>query len=272
MRIVQYRYKGRLLVGALDGDEITAFAIQDGLLSYIRRGITPQLTSERVKLADVDLTYPLSPGKIVAVGRNYAAHAAELDHEVPKEPLLFVKLSTSVIGINEPICWHRDVTTQVDWEGELAVIIGKTAYRVSEDEAMNYVYGYTVANDVSARDLQDKDNQWIRAKGLNTFCPLGPSVLTRSEIDNPHDLMVTTTVNGEQMQHASTANMIYKIPGLIAYCSQAFTLEPGDVILTGTPEGVGKAQNPPRFLQDGDRVSVTIDGIGTLTNPCEVLG
>jgi len=272
MRIMQFRYKGRSLVGSLKGDELTLFAIQDGLVSYIQRGITPQLTSERVKLDEVEVLPPLLPKKIVAVGRNYAAHAEELNHEVPKEPLLFVKLSTSVIGDGQAIRWYPDVTEQVDWEGELAVIISKTAYRISEDKAMDYVFGYSVANDVSARDLQDKDNQWIRAKGLDTFCPLGPMVVTKSEIDDPHALMVTTTVNGEQMQHASTGNMIYKIPALIAYCSQAFTLQAGDVILTGTPEGVGKAQTPPRFLQHGDTVAVTIDGIGTLTNPCEMLG
>ena len=271
MRIVNFRHQGRMRLGALKGDEITLFSMQDGLMSFMRRGITPQPTSERVKLDEVKLLAPYyTPGKIVCVGRNYAAHAAELDHEVPDEPLLFVKLSTAVIGHGETIRWSESLTTQVDWEGELAVLIGKTAKNVSEEDAMEYVFGYTVGNDVSARDLQSNDSQWIRAKGLDTFCPLGPMVLTADEIDDPHDLTVKTTVNGEEMQNGHTGLMIYKIPTLISYCSRAFTLEPGDIIMTGTPAGVGKGMKPPRFLKDGDTVTVSIDGIGELSNPCAV--
>jgi 2-keto-4-pentenoate hydratase/2-oxohepta-3-ene-1,7-dioic acid hydratase in catechol pathway len=185
--------------------------------------------------------------------------------------LLFAKLNTSVIGDGDMITWSESITTQVDWEGELGVVIGRTARNVREADAYNHIYGYTVGNDVSARDLQSNDGQWIRAKGLDTFGPLGPCLVTRDEIADPHQLTIMTSVNGEQLQYASTGLMLYKIPQLIAYCSRAFTLQPGDVILKGTPAGVGKGMKPPRFLKDGDEVSVTIDGIGTITNRCQII-
>ncbi len=271
MKLIHFRYAGRLRSGMIDGDEITLFSMQDGILAFIRRGITPQPTSERVKLEEVEVLAPFTPGKIIGVGRNYADHAKELDNAIPEKPLLFAKWSTSVIASGEPITWHTDMTTQVDYEGELAVIIGKRATKVSEADALNYVFGYAIANDVSARDLQDNDKQWVRAKGLDTFCPFGPVIVSRQDIEDPHALTIVTKLNDDEVQHASTGDMIFKIPQLIAYCSQAFTLEPGDVILTGTPSGVGKAQDPPRFLQDSDVVTISIDGIGELSNPCKVI-
>jgi 2-keto-4-pentenoate hydratase/2-oxohepta-3-ene-1,7-dioic acid hydratase in catechol pathway len=219
---------------------------------------------------DANWRAPLRPSKIMCVGRNYAAHAAELGNDVPERPLIFAKYPTCVIGAGETIRWRTEITDQVDWEGELAVIIGKTAKRISEDQAFEHIFGYTVANDVSARDLQSTEGQWTRAKGHDTFCPLGPVVVTRDEIPDPHNLRISTMVNGETKQDSTTGNMFFKVAYLVAYLSQTFTLEAGDIILTGTPAGVGKGMKPPQFLHNGDTVSVTIEGIGTLTNGCVV--
>lgn len=211
---------------------------------------------------------PLLPRKILCVGRNYAEHAAEMKNEVPSKPLIFSKFTTSVIGSGEEIRWSQAITQQVDWEGELAVVIGKTARNITEEEAFDYIFGYTIANDVSARDLQSSESQWSRAKGHDTFCPIGPCIVTRDEIADPNNLHITTEVNGETMQDGHTGDMIFNVPYLVAYLSRTFTLEPGDLILTGTPAGVGKGMNPPRFLKDGDEVRVTIEGIGMLQNIC----
>ena len=272
MQLVTFSKGKRTLIGILEDDVVYQTSFSINMFDLLQRGVKPVRTSERHKLDDVKLHAPFVPGKIIAVGRNYDEHAAELGNEVPEKPLLFTKLISSVIGPEDTISWDTVITDQVDWEGELAVVIGKRGKAIKEDEAYNYIYGYTIANDVSARDLQATEGQWTRAKGLDTFCPMGPVLLTRDALGDPHDLQVTTTVNGETMQDASTAQMVHKIPALLAYISQAVTLMPGDVILTGTPAGVGKGMKPPRFLQDGDEVSVTIAGLGTLTNTCKVLG
>lgn len=259
-------------VGLLESNGVYRLENWQGTLQeLIAYGVTPKKTGKAIPVDDVIIKAPLKPGKIIAVGRNYAAHAEELGNTVPTEPLLFAVFPSAVIGDGDTIRWSTALTQKVDWEGELAVIIGSTGWQIPEAEAMQYVYGYTVANDVSARDLQDNDKQWVRAKGLDTFCPLGPAIITADAIKDPHNLTVTTTVNGEQMQNGNTSLMIYRIPTLIAYCSQAFTLEPGDIILTGTPAGVGKGMDPPRFLADGDEVTVEISGVGRLSNPCMVL-
>ncbi len=182
---------------------------------------------------------------------------------------MFSKLPNSVIGTGDTITWSEAVTQQVDWEAELAVVIGKRAAQVSVEDAMKFVYGYTAANDITARDLQETEPQWVRGKGMDTFCPLGPVIVTKNEIPDPHALALTTTVNGETMQNGNTGDMIHRVDALVSYISQWITLEPGDVILTGTPSGVGKGMKPPRFLKDGDVVAVTVEGIGTLTNPCK---
>lgn len=258
-------------IGILEDDHIRSISPEsDDMVKLIKRGEPPAFGEERFPLDDVILKAPLSPRKIVCVGRNYVEHASELGNEVPQEPLLFAKLTTTVIGPGEQIRWRESITTQVDWEVELAVVIGKPARYVPEEDAMQYVFGYTVANDVSARDLQSHDRMWIRAKGLDTFCPLGPWIVTRDAIANPHALDVRTTVNGEVMQDSNTSLMIFRIPFLIAYCSQAFTLMPGDLLLTGTPDGVGKGKNPPRFLKHGDTVTVSVGGIGEISNTCHV--
>lgn len=274
MKLVTFAHKNspsKLQLGILEGNRIIETEpAQNDLLELISQGIMPGHGEKSVAMTDTIIKAPFRPAKIIGVGRNYAAHAEELGSDLPAAPLLFAKFSSSVIGHGEPIVWSKSITSQVDWEGELAVIIGKTARNVDEATAMDYVFGYTVANDVSARDLQQNDGQWVRAKGLDTFCPLGPCVVTRDEISDPYRLTIKTTVNGQEMQNSSSGLMMFKIAHLVSYCSQAFTLNPGDIILTGTPAGVGKGMKPPKFLQSGDIVTVEIDGIGKLTNTCRI--
>jgi 2-keto-4-pentenoate hydratase/2-oxohepta-3-ene-1,7-dioic acid hydratase in catechol pathway len=210
-------------------------------------------------------------GKIVAIGLNYRDHVRETGMELPSRPLVFAKFATSVIGDGEPIVIDRSITKRVDWEVELAVVIGRRMTRVAINDALEHVLGYTVANDVSARDVQFEDAQWVRGKSLDTFCPLGPVVVPAAEIPNPQDLGLRTRINGETMQDSTTAEMIFGVAELLSFCSHSFTLEPGDVVLTGTPWGCGEFMDPVRSLQRGDIVEVEIDGIGTLRNPVEEL-
>jgi 2-keto-4-pentenoate hydratase/2-oxohepta-3-ene-1,7-dioic acid hydratase in catechol pathway len=211
------------------------------------------------------------PSKIIAVGRNYRAHAAEEAAAVPEAPLLFAKLPSALVGDGATITWSASLTGEVDYEAELGVVIGRQARHVPPEEALAHVLGYTCLNDVSARDLQVRDGQWTRAKGLDTFCPMGPWLVTADVIPDPGDLRVRCRVNGELRQDASTRNLVHGIADLISYCSRSFTLEPGDVIATGTPGGVGAFRDPPVFLADGDVVEVEIDGIGVLRNRCRVV-
>jgi 5-carboxymethyl-2-hydroxymuconate isomerase len=207
------------------------------------------------------------PGKIVAIGLNYRDHVREAEMQLPERPLVFTKFTTSVIGDGDTIEIDRALTQRVDWEVELAVVIGRRMRRVAQEDALDHVLGYTVANDVSARDVQFGDEQWVRGKSLDTFCPLGPVVVPAAEVPDPQALGLRTRVNGETVQDSSTAEMIFPVAELLSFCSQAFTLEPGDVVLTGTPWGCGEFMDPPRSLQGGDVVEVEIDGIGTLRNP-----
>ena len=214
-----------------------------------------------------ELGPPLAPGKVVAIGLNYRAHVDESEVETPERPLVFAKFPSSVIGPGAPIVVDTDLAERVDWEVELAIVIGRRMRRVPAERALDHVLGYTVANDVSARDLQFGDGQWTRGKSLDTFCPLGPVVVTADELGPVDDLRLTTKVNGELMQDDSTASMIFDVPHLLEFCSRSFTLDPGDVILTGTPEGCGEFMDPQRHLSPGDVVEVEIEGIGSLTNP-----
>ena len=204
------------------------------------------------------------PGKIVAIGLNYMDHVRESGAEPPKQPLVFCKFTTSLIGDGETIRIPRALTERVDWEVELAAIIGKTARNVSVEDALSYVGGYTVANDVSARDLQFADVQWVRAKSLDTFCPIGPKVV---QLDDPQNLKLITRVNGETVQDSNTSEMIFGVAELVSFCSHSFTLEEGDMILTGTPWGCGEFMDPKRSLKGGDVVECEIEGIGVLRNP-----
>jgi 2-keto-4-pentenoate hydratase/2-oxohepta-3-ene-1,7-dioic acid hydratase in catechol pathway len=206
------------------------------------------------------------PGKIVCVGLNYRDHAAEAGLDLPQAPLLFAKWPNTLIGDGDAIVLPPE-SKQVDYEAELGVVIGTTAKRVSERDALDHVEGYICLNDVSARDLQFADGQWTRGKSPDTFCPVGPRLVPREEVDDPQALAIRCIVNGEALQDSSTAQMIFSVAEIIAYASQVITLEPGDLIATGTPAGVGVFRDPKVLLQDGDEVSVEIEGLGTLTNP-----
>jgi 2-keto-4-pentenoate hydratase/2-oxohepta-3-ene-1,7-dioic acid hydratase in catechol pathway len=220
-------------------------------------------------LDEADLLAPLPrPGKIVAIGRNYRDHAAEEGVEPPPAPLIFAKWPTAVVGSGAEVRWDPELSRQVDYEAELAVVIGTRARRVAPAVALDHVLGYTCLNDVSARDIQFGDGQWVRGKSLDTFCPMGPVLVTADEIGDPQDLAISCTVGDERVQDARTSAMYFGIAEIISYCSHSFTLEPGDVIATGTPGGVGVFRDPPRFLQDGDRVVVEIERIGRLENVC----
>jgi 2-keto-4-pentenoate hydratase/2-oxohepta-3-ene-1,7-dioic acid hydratase in catechol pathway len=222
-------------------------------------GVDPggvRLTGNRYPLAEVRLLAPVLPSKVVGAGRSFPAHARETNREPPAEPVLFLKPSTSVTGPSDAIKYPVKITERADFEGELAVIIGRLCHGVPRERADEVIFGYTCANDVTARDLQARDGQWTRAKGFDTFCPLGPWMETGTD---PSDLGITTMVNGDVRQHARTSELLWDVPSLVEYVSSVMTLLPGDVLLTGTPEGVGP-------LTHGDEVSVTIESIGTLTN------
>jgi 2-keto-4-pentenoate hydratase/2-oxohepta-3-ene-1,7-dioic acid hydratase in catechol pathway len=208
------------------------------------------------------------PGKVVAIGRNYREHVDEEGADRPAAPLIFAKWPSSVVGHGADIRWDPELATQVDYEAELAVVIGRPARRVSEGEALDYVLGYTCLNDVSARDIQFGDGQWVRGKSLDTFCPMGPALVTADEIPDPQRLAISCRLRGSVVQEASTAQMYFGVAAIVSYCSQSFRLEPGDVIATGTPGGVGIFRDPPTLLGDGDEVSVEIEGIGRLVNVC----
>jgi len=221
------------------------------------------------RLETTELLAPVPrPGKIVAIGRNYRDHVDEEGADRPTAPLIFAKWPSSVIGSGAEIRWDPDLATQVDYEAELAVVIGRPARRVAESEALDYVLGYTCLNDVSARDIQFGDGQWVRGKSLDTFCPMGPALVTTDEIPDPQRLAISCRVGGAVVQEASTAQMYFGVAAIVSYCSQSFRLEPGDVIATGTPGGVGIFRDPPALLGDGDEVIVEIEGIGRLVNVC----
>ncbi|HKG55819.1 MAG TPA: fumarylacetoacetate hydrolase family protein [Candidatus Limnocylindrales bacterium] len=239
-------------------------------LEQVRSAAEPRVIERRgTPVAELRLLPPVPrPGKVVAIGRNYREHAAEQNVEPPRAPLVFAKFPTAVIGPGAEIHWDPGLTAKVDYEAELAVVIGRTTSRVSRDEALDYVLGFTCLNDVSARDIQFGDGQWTRGKSLDTFCPMGPSVVTGDEIGNAADLAIRCFVNGEERQSARTSDLYFGIAEIISHCSRSFTLEPGDVIATGTPGGVGVFRDPPVFLADGDEVVVEIEGIGRLVNRC----
>ena len=221
----------------------------------------------RQPLDGVRLTAPLSnPSKIICVGLNYYDHCREQDIEVPERPVLFAKFPSSIIGPGEEITWSPDTSQQVDYEAELAVVIGRQGRNIPVEQAYDYVAGYTMVNDVSARDAQFADGQWIRGKSFDTFCPMGPYLLTADEIPDPHTLDIRCWVNGELRQESNTRELIFKVHDLVAYISKTSTLMPGDVLSTGTPGGVGVFRDPQVFLQPGDLVEVEIEKLGRLSN------
>jgi 2-keto-4-pentenoate hydratase/2-oxohepta-3-ene-1,7-dioic acid hydratase in catechol pathway len=244
MRIVRYSHQGDVGFGVHEDETVAAIGPHPfGAFQY---------TGQRFPVAEVRLLAPVLPSKVVAIGRNYAEHARELGNEVPPEPVLFLKPSTSVVGPGDPIVRPEGV----DFEGELAVVVGKLVRRLEPAEAIQAVLGFTCANDVTARDLQRSDGQWTRGKGFDSFCPLGPWIET--DLDSS-DLAISTLVNGEVKQQARTSQLEHGVADLLAFVSRVMTLLPGDVLLTGTPAGVGP-------LEPGDRVEVEVEGIGVLAN------
>ncbi|WP_105565356.1 fumarylacetoacetate hydrolase family protein [Microbacterium halophytorum] len=255
MKIARFSHHDAIRYGVLDDDELVVLSGDPMFAGF-------ETTGERVPLGDAVLLAPVIPrSKVVCVGRNYRAHAAELGNDVPAEPLLFLKPNTSVIGPGDVIV-RPPQSQSTHFEGELAVVVGRIAKNVKAADALDYVFGYTAANDVTARDLQNSDGQWARAKGFDTFCPLGPVIETDFDVEAGE---VITRVNGEVAQQGPFTDMVFGVAELIEYISAAFTLLPGDVILTGTPEGVGP------FVA-GDAVEVEIPGIGTLRNAARDAG
>ena len=256
MRIIRFSAPEKLgvgtdpLFGVLNDQDAILVLRGDPIYS----GIVP--AEKSLKLSDVKLLAPVIPrSKVVCIGKNYANHAAEMDSEVPSEPIIFIKPNTSVIGPNELIIWPR-MSERVDYEAELAIVIGRICKEVPASKAKDVIYGYTLANDVTARDLQKKDGQWSRAKGFDTFCPLGPWIETEFI---PGDQKITSTLNGELKQSSMLSEMIFKVPQIIEFVTNVMTLLPGDVILTGTPAGIGP-------MPSGASITVAIDGLGALTN------
>jgi 2-keto-4-pentenoate hydratase/2-oxohepta-3-ene-1,7-dioic acid hydratase in catechol pathway len=266
MRIARFTVAGQVGYGVVDSaqpDGVAAATAAGGLVIGELTGHPFGIGEESIRfsgarypLAAVRLLAPVLPSKVVAVGKNYADHAREMGGEPPAEPVIFLKPSTSVAGPGDPIVRPVRLSERTDCEGELAVVIGRLCRDVSPARAAEVIFGYTCANDVTARDLQARDGQWGRAKGFDTFCPLGPWIET--DLD-PSDLALTTQVNGQIRQNSRTSLLLHDVNALVSYISAVMTLLPGDVLLTGTPAGVGA-------LQEGDEVSVTIEGIGTLSN------
>ena len=284
MRLISTRTQTGETLGVVDGDRWLPAVdlVDDGpktiadllaggraAVSALQAGASGRVATDGASTAGLALLAPVPrPGKIVAIGRNYREHVEEEQADAPPAPLMFAKWPSAVVGDGAEIQWDRELTEQVDWEAELAVVISSTARNVAVDDALEHVLGYTCLNDVSARDLQFGDGQWTRGKSLDTFCPMGPAIVTADEIPDPQRLAIRCLVDGEVVQESTTERMFFGVAEIISFCSRSFTLEPGDVIATGTPGGVGVFRDPPRFLADGSVVTVEIEGIGRLTNTC----
>jgi len=284
LKLLTFLADSRLRPGVLDGDQVVDLAAAgcpvdetgdllrivrggDAMLERVREAINSP-TRRVFDLDEVTLTAPLlQPSKIIAVGLNYIDHCEEAKLPVPKEPVLFSKFPSSITGPYDDLRWPEGVTREVDYEVELGVVIGRRGRNISEKDALDYVCGYTVVNDVSARDLQFANaKQWDRGKSLDTFCPWGPWIVTRDEIPDPHKLDVRTVLNGKEMQKSNTSKLVFNINQIIAYASQGTTLMPGDLIPTGTPFGVGFSRTPPVFLKHGDVCECEVERIGKIIN------
>jgi 2-keto-4-pentenoate hydratase/2-oxohepta-3-ene-1,7-dioic acid hydratase in catechol pathway len=284
MKLLTFAVGGKARPGVLRDDRVIDLAAaglpagpNGGLLEIARGGdamlkkvakVLKDAKAKSYELAKVKVLPPIrQPSKIIAVGLNYIDHCKEANLPVPTEPVLFSKFPTSICGPYDELSWPTGVTREVDYEVELGVVIGKKARDVEEAAALEYVMGYTVVNDVSARDLQFMGaKQWDRGKSLDTFCPYGPYIVTRDEIPDPHVLQVRTVLNGKEMQNSNTKNLIFNINKIIAYASQGTTLLPGDLIPTGTPFGVGFSRKPPVFLKDGDVCECEVEKVGSIKN------
>lgn len=272
MKILQHYNNNVIRLGILEGNEVYPIDYSGDMVDFISEQPGKINRETPVSLDTIEYAPAVTrPSKIVCVGLNYVDHIRESHGEVPEIPILFSKYSTSLLANKKHISWNTDLTKKVDFEAELAVIIGKTSYKCPEEEIMGNVFGYTCANDVSARDLQFGDGQWVRGKSLDTFCPLGPWIVTSDEIEEPNSLAIKCSLNDKIMQDSNTDLMVFKLPELLSFISMNFTLLPGDVIITGTPHGVGTFREPSIYMKDGDRVVVEIEGIGKLENICRTV-
>jgi len=269
MKIFQYYEKNSIRLGIVEKDMPIPIDFQGDMIEFITNKPTYSHMKEPLIPEKIKFAPPITnPSKIVAIGLNYADHVRESKGETPESPLIFAKFPNSLIGNNERITWDINLAKKVDFEAELAVIIGETIRKCTKLEAMDAIFGYTCANDVSARDLQFGDGQWVRGKSLDTFCPLGPWIVTKDEVQDPHALGIRCLLNGKLMQDSNTSMLIFKLPELISFISNNFTLLPGDIILTGTPHGVGAFRSPSVYMKNGDEVAVEIENIGRLVNIC----
>jgi 2-keto-4-pentenoate hydratase/2-oxohepta-3-ene-1,7-dioic acid hydratase in catechol pathway len=300
MKFVTAEQNGNIFVGIADTEQNVVIHLQAAELAMNGEATLPSSLLECIALGEVfmekvrkikqwaethvsdEYIYPLSNIRLLApiprpaknvfcVGKNYVEHALELgsDADIPEHIMLFSKAPTTVVGHGAVVLNHQHVTNELDYEGELAVVIGKKGKGIKKEEAFDYVFGYTIVNDITARDLQERHKQFLLGKSLDTSCPMGPWIVHKSLIPNPNRLQIETKVNGETRQKANTEQFIFNIETIISTISQGMTLEPGDIIATGTPAGVGKGMKPPHFLKPGDVVEVTIEGIGTLRNEIE---
>ncbi len=260
---------GKVRPGVLSGEtviDLSAAGYADSL-AVIAAGLADAPTGPTLPLKQVKLHAPLSnPPRLFAIGLNYRGHAAETKSALPTAPVVFFKLQTAIIGPGEAIVLPKN-SAEPDYEAELAFVMGKGGFRIPAAAWREHVYGYTIVNDVSARDVQRATSQWSLAKSFPTFCPMGPAIVTQDEVADPHALAIKLTIDGEVMQNSNTGELIFKIPDLIEYISSITPLLPGDVVSTGTPAGVGVGRNPKRWLKPGETVTVTVEGLGSLTNP-----
>lgn len=254
--------------GILLDDAVVDLSQQFGsTLELIAGGRKPDDSGPRVSLAKARLLAPiLHPPRIFCIGLNYRDHAIESNMQIPAVPTVFLKLASSVIGPQEPIVLPS-ISTQPDYEAEFAVVVGKGGYRIPASAWQEHVFGYTIVNDVSARDVQLATSQWILGKSFPSFCPIGPAVVTADEISDPHALDIRLTIEGEELQHSNTRELIFRVPQLIEHISSVTPLEPGDIISTGTPQGVGLGRKPQRWLKPGETITVEVQGLGQLVNP-----
>ncbi len=272
MRFVTFEIDGHPHAGVISGDsviDLTAAGFST-LLEFIEHGsldIARSSDGARIHLSRVKLRAPIpQPRKLICVGLNYLDHAKETGAELPKVPTIFNKFATSVIGPGENIVLPK-VSNAPDYEAELAFVVGRGGRHIAAENWAGHVFGYTIINDVSARDYQKATSQWLMGKTFDTFAPMGPWIVSANEIADPHSLDIQLEINGEKLQNSNTRELIFKIPELIAFLSSVFTLQPGDIVSTGTPAGVGFTRQPPRFLRAGEVVTVKIESIGELTNP-----
>lgn len=279
MKLVQFLYGGKAYWGSYNSlsqkvatslSETANFRSFQDVIDFFAQ---PPSHSDSIPLSEVTLLAPVLPSKnILCIGKNYYEHILEFDgtdedvERIKEKPIFFSKAISSITGPNSPILLHEEVTSAVDYEAELAVVIGKRGVNIKKEHALEYVYGYTILNDITARDLQKDHQQWLRGKSLDTHCPIGPWIVTADELENTQNLGIQSIVNGEVRQDSNTKFMIHDVASLIEILSQGMTLEAGDVIATGTPRGVGMGFHPPRFLKHGDKVEIVIEKIGSLVN------